>query len=164
MDGSVQSTGAQPPGGPTMPGSDTSRNIRPRAIHTAASTLRGDRAPHPVDCDAPVGRAFGGLCACDCSACFSGLAQPRSTPARRAFRRRESPGHSPPAAGAPPAARGRPWRTPQIGRASAGPGPCGTRQTPLLPENHDGRRFPSAQRCVSSSQPTARAGAALQAV
>ena len=143
MDGSVQSTGAQPPGGPTMPGSDTSRNIRPRAIHTAASTLRGDRAPHPVDCDAPVGRAFGGLCA---------------------FRRRESPGHSPPAAGAPPAARGRPWRTPQIGRASAGPGPCGTRQTPLLPENQDGRRFPRPQRCVSSSQPTARAGAALQAV
>lgn len=43
-------------------------------------------------------------------------------------------GASPLAAGVPPAAHGRPWQTPQIGRVSANREPCDIRQKPLLPE------------------------------
>lgn len=39
----------------------------------------------------------------------------------------------------PPGAHGRPWLTLQTGHVSGDPGPCDTRQKPLLPVNQDRR-------------------------
>ena len=57
-------------------------------------------------------------------------------------------GASPLAAGVPPAAHGRPWQTPQIGRVSADPEPYDIRQKPLLPEKKDRKSFYIVQRFV----------------